>query len=259
MSFAHPFAFCWGLLAIPIAILYLRRLRLPQEQIATGMIWQQVLAEQRGRSAWRRWRRPVSLAVQLAMLALLVLALAEPQIPPPKTIVLIIDDAPRMKDNVGVAWVSEAYPCAKNRGKPCTGKLRLPMPPASHTDITFLTAAKEAAERLIASLRPCDAMAVISAGGPAMPRCTLTAEQSTLREAVASIAGSAGSTQMAEATALANRVLGGNTAGQIVIAGDDAEKLVADSSGLTLGPFLAGLAGVLLVAQWCLYQRRWLN
>lgn len=227
MSFAHPFAFCWGLLAIPIVILYLRRLRLPQEQIATGMIWQQVLAEQRGRSAWRRWRRPVSLAVQLAMLALLVLALAEPQIPPPKTIVLIIDDAPRMN--------------------------AADVPPAR------LAAAKEAAERLIASLRPCDAMAVISAGGPAMPRCTLTAEQSTLREAVDSIAGSAGPTQMADATALAQRVLGGNTAGQVVNVGDDAESLVADSSGLTLGPFLAGLAGVLLVAQWCLYQRRWLN
>jgi len=227
MSFAHPFAFCWGLLAIPIVILYLRRLRLPQEQIATGMIWQQVLAEQRGRSAWRRWRRGVSLAVQLAMLALLVFALAEPQIPPPKRIVLVIDNAPRMN--------------------------------ATDIQPTRLAAAKEAAERFIASLRPCDAMAVISAGGPAMPRCTLTAEQSTLREAVDSIAGSAGSTQMAEATALARRVLGGNTAGQIVIVGDDAESFVPDSSGLTLGPLLAGLAGVLLVAQWCLYQRRWLN
>jgi hypothetical protein len=227
MSFDHPFAFCWGLLAIPIVILYLRRLRLPQEQIATGMIWQQVLAEQRARSAWRRWRRGVSLAVQLAMLALLVFALAEPQIPPPKTIVLIIDNAPRMN--------------------------------AADVQPTRLAAAKEVAERLIASLRPCDAMAVISAGGPAMPRCTLTAEQSTLREAVDSIAGSTSPMQMAEATALAQRVLGGNTAGQIVIAGDDAESLVADSSGLTPGPFLAGLAGVLLVAQWCLYQRRWLN
>jgi len=227
MSLAHLFALCWGLLGIPIVILYLRRLRLPQEQTATGMIWQQVLDEQRGRSAWQRWRRGVSLAVQLAMLALLVFALAEPQIPPPKRIVLIIDNGPRMD-------VTDIQP-------------------------TRLAAAKEAAERLIASLRPCDAMAVISAGGPAMPRCTLTAEQSTLREAVDSIAGSAGSTQMAEATALANRVLGGNTAGQIVIAGDDAESLVSNSSSLTLGPFFAGLAVVLLVAQWCLYQRRWLN
>jgi primosomal protein N' (replication factor Y) len=33
------------------------------------------------------------------------------------------------KSNVGVAWVSEAYPCTENRGKHSTGKLRLPMPP----------------------------------------------------------------------------------------------------------------------------------
>jgi len=227
MSFAHPFAFCWGLLAIPIAMLYLRRRRLPREQTATGMIWQQVLAEQRARSAWQRWRRGVSLAVQLAMLTLLVFALAEPQIPPPKRIALIIDNAPRMN--------------------------------AADVQPTRLAAAKEAAERLIASLRPCDTMAVISAGDPPMPRCTLTAEQPILREAVDSIAGSAGATQMADAKALANRVLGGNTVGQIVIAGDDGESFSSDASGLTIWPFLAGLAGVLLVAQWCLYQRRWLN
>ena len=101
-------------------------------------------------------------------------------------------------------------------------------------------------------------MAVISAGDPAMPRCTLTAEQFTLREAVASIAGSPGSTQMAEAKSLASRVLGGNTSDQIVIVGDDADSLSPDLSSLTLWPFLAGLTGVLLVAQWCLYQRRWL-
>jgi glycolate oxidase subunit GlcD len=34
----------------------------------------------------------------------------------------------------GVAWVSEAYPCAENRGEYRTGKLRLPMPPDFHTD-----------------------------------------------------------------------------------------------------------------------------
>jgi primosomal protein N' (replication factor Y) len=33
------------------------------------------------------------------------------------------------KGNVGVAWVSETYPCAEDPGKHSTGKLRLPMPP----------------------------------------------------------------------------------------------------------------------------------
>ena len=41
-----------------------------------------------------------------------------------------------------VAWVSEAYPCVGNRGKHCTGKLCLPMPPICRGDIGFLTVNK---------------------------------------------------------------------------------------------------------------------
>jgi hypothetical protein len=76
MIFANPAAFCWGLLAIPIVLLYLRKPKPHRESVATGSIWEQVLAEQRARTAWRRWRHGASLAVQLLILALFVLALA---------------------------------------------------------------------------------------------------------------------------------------------------------------------------------------
>jgi hypothetical protein len=76
MSFQNPAAFWWGLLAIPIVLLYLRRPTPRRESVATGSIWQQVLGEQRARTAWRRWRHGASLALQLLILATFVLALA---------------------------------------------------------------------------------------------------------------------------------------------------------------------------------------
>lgn len=78
MTFNNPSAFWWLLLAIPIVILYLRRHPAPRQLTATTAIWQQVLAEQPIRSWWHRWRSSASLAVQLAILGLLVFALADP-------------------------------------------------------------------------------------------------------------------------------------------------------------------------------------
>ena len=81
MTFANPVALLWGLLAVPIVILYRRDVRLRREPVATDMIWEQVFAEEPSRSRWQRWRHAASLAVQLTVLALIVIALADPQFP----------------------------------------------------------------------------------------------------------------------------------------------------------------------------------
>ena len=60
------------------------------------MFWEQVLAEQPAHSRWQPWRTAVSAAVQLCILALIVLALAEPQIRPPRRIVLVVDNGNHM-------------------------------------------------------------------------------------------------------------------------------------------------------------------
>ena len=77
-TFAHPMALFCGLLALPVIAVYLRKLRWRRQPIATGMFWDQVFAEDGLRLRWLRWRNAVSLLVQLALLAMLVLALAEP-------------------------------------------------------------------------------------------------------------------------------------------------------------------------------------
>jgi hypothetical protein len=78
MTFFNPAALWAGLLAVPIVILYLRRPRWRQLPTNAASLWQEALAAEPARTAWQPWRRPVSLAVQLTTLALLVLALADP-------------------------------------------------------------------------------------------------------------------------------------------------------------------------------------
>ncbi len=79
MSFANPAALWAGLLAVPIVILYLRRPRWRQLPVSAAWFWQDALAAEPTRTVWQPWRGPVSLAVQLTTLALLVLAWADPR------------------------------------------------------------------------------------------------------------------------------------------------------------------------------------
>ncbi len=113
MTFANPTALIWGLLAVPIIGAYFRRGRIRRETTATGMFWRRVLAEQASRSAWERWRRPVSLAVQLIVLTLIVVAMAEPIGSPPSRIVLVVDNT------LSPAEVKESAGKAIDRLRPC--------------------------------------------------------------------------------------------------------------------------------------------
>lgn len=79
MTFANPAALWALLLAVPIVILYLRRSRWRPLPTATPWLWQEALAVEPFRAFWQPWRGPVSLAVQLTILVLLVLALADPR------------------------------------------------------------------------------------------------------------------------------------------------------------------------------------
>jgi hypothetical protein len=78
MTLFRPEALFWAVLAVPLVALYLRGDRVPRHVVSAGPLWQKVLAERTSRARWRRWRRPVSLALQLLVLFALVLALAEP-------------------------------------------------------------------------------------------------------------------------------------------------------------------------------------
>jgi len=199
MTFANPLALLWALLAVPIVLLYRRRIPLRREAVATEMIWQQVFAEERARDAWQPWRHSVSLAVQLTILLLLVLAMAEPLIPGPRRTVLVVDNSAGMN----------ATDVAPSR----------------------LEQVKQAALRMVEGLRDCDQMAVLTAGDAMAVRSTLSGDQDALREVIEAIPATEGTTHVTAAVDLARRMLSGRKRDKIVVLSDarfdDPDKLAA--------------------------------
>ena len=78
MNLANPTALLWALLAVPIVVFYILKLRLRRVPVSTVIFWRQIFEEKKPRSLWQRLRHLISLLVQLALLLLLVGALAEP-------------------------------------------------------------------------------------------------------------------------------------------------------------------------------------
>ncbi|MCL2710721.1 MAG: VWA domain-containing protein [Planctomycetaceae bacterium] len=78
MTFVHPLAWFLLLLAIPIILFYILKIRLRQELVSTTIFWQQVFEERRSRSLWRRFRHLISLLLCLLFLAGLVGSALEP-------------------------------------------------------------------------------------------------------------------------------------------------------------------------------------
>lgn len=78
MTFLNPAALWWTLLAIPVALLYLCDLPQQRVNVANGFLWSEVLQGRATGGVWRKWRRPVSLALHLGALVLMAVAMAEP-------------------------------------------------------------------------------------------------------------------------------------------------------------------------------------
>src|SRR5437764_14264000 len=100
MSLANPTALLWAMLAVPVVIFYVLKIRLKKVPVSTVIFWRQIFDEKKPRSLWQRLRHLVSLLVQLALLGLLVAALAEPffswEINQARRVVLVIDDSASM-------------------------------------------------------------------------------------------------------------------------------------------------------------------
>ncbi|MEZ6046867.1 MAG: BatA domain-containing protein [Planctomycetaceae bacterium] len=55
----------WFLLAIPIVIFYLLKIRLRRVPVSTTMFWNQIYEEKKPRSIWQQLRHLLSLLLQL--------------------------------------------------------------------------------------------------------------------------------------------------------------------------------------------------
>jgi len=94
MSLLSPLALLGALLAVPIILLYMLRLRRREVLVSSNFLWQQILRDREANTPWQRLRRNILLILQLLILALIVLALARPvqivpQISASKTVILL--------------------------------------------------------------------------------------------------------------------------------------------------------------------------
>lgn len=100
MNFLTPAAFLAGLIAIPIILLYMLRLRRREIVISSTFLWSQVLQDQEANTPWQRLRRNLLLFLQLLILLLLVLTLARPYMTVPavtaRQTVLLLDASASM-------------------------------------------------------------------------------------------------------------------------------------------------------------------
>ena len=94
MSLLAPAALALGLLALPIILLYMLRLRRREQPVSSTWLWRELVRDRAANAPWQRLRRNLLLLLQLLILAALVLALARPALPLPglgggNTIVLL--------------------------------------------------------------------------------------------------------------------------------------------------------------------------
>jgi len=204
MSLAVPIALAWAALAAPIVFFYILKIRLRQVPVSTTIFWRQIYDERRPRSIWQILRHLVSLLVQILLLLLMVLALAQPffawEILQARRLVLVVDNSASMQ--------------------------------ASDVAPSRLAVARDLGRSIIAGLRFRDELAIVAAGTQPQVVCGLTSHERTLQAALAGIPPSDGPTQVAAAVTLGKRLLGDARHGRVIVLSDgcfaDSEKLLDD-------------------------------
>ncbi len=78
MQLFAPFALALFVLAIPIVLLYMLKLRREQTTVSSIMLWERLLRDKQANAPWQKLKRNLLLLLQLLILAALVSALARP-------------------------------------------------------------------------------------------------------------------------------------------------------------------------------------
>ena len=78
MQFLTPLGFALSVLAIPIILLYMLKLRRKQTQVSSTLLWEKLLKDRQANAPWQKLKRNLLLFLQLLILAALIIALARP-------------------------------------------------------------------------------------------------------------------------------------------------------------------------------------
>ena len=187
MQFLNPIAGYLALLAVPIILFYILKVRLRQESVSTIIFWQQVFDERRTRSLWRRLRHLLSLLSSLLFLSLLVAALLNPMWTSQKKesrTVIIVDNSASMN-----AFDSGGHGVTRPTGT------------------TRLDLAKTELARFLAGTEVGRQTAIITAGGEPQVVVGFTNHLGTLRKTVAGITPTDYPTELGKAIELARHLI----------------------------------------------------
>ena len=157
MSFLTPLALIGGLLAIPIILLYMLRLRRREITVSSTFLWQQLLQDREANTPWQRLRRNLLLLLQLIILALIVFALARPFITVPAV-------------STGQIAVLLDASASMNATDSANG--------------TRYDEAKQRALEIVDTMNPGDTMTVINAAASPEVLTPYTSDQKMLRDAI---------------------------------------------------------------------------
>jgi len=196
VSFIQPGALLLGLLAIPILLLYMLRMRRKEQQVPSILLWSMLLRDRRANTPWQRLRRNLLLLLQLLILTSLVLAMARPALPvatvPGNSLIVLLDASASMQ--------------------------------AVDVKPSRFEHARQAVEELIANLAPGTSMSLVLVGDEPQVLAAATMDKAQLRASLALARPGVGPVDWTSALALA--------AGAAAQASDGATVVIVSDGGL---------------------------
>jgi Aerotolerance regulator N-terminal/von Willebrand factor type A domain len=214
MTLLNPAAFLFAALVPIVVLLYLLKIRRRDALVSTLRFWQKIAAENRRRTFWQKLRRPLSLLLQLLLLALVLFALARPESGAfftggGSSTVVVLDARARMqaRDAQGRSRFEEARAAA-------AGFLRRA---SSRNEVALLTA----------SARP-------------QVLVPLSADDGPLLSALNSSAAGDAAGSLTEALALANELLASRPGPRRIVVVTDEPPARQDAGGATMEWIAAG-------------------
>ena len=205
MTFLVPFAGWLTILAVPIILLYILKVRLRRQPVSTTMFWQQVFDERKNRSLWRRLRRLLSLSINLLFLLLLVVAVMNPVLPSQfhsAQTVVVLDNSLSM---------NAIEPNGTSRFETAKSEIR----------------------RFLSSIRHGHRAALLTAGSEPRVVVGFTEHLETLRGKLDAIEPGSGAVRLADTVELARKISPGDASIQILVYTDgcsaDVEPLQKDA------------------------------
>ena len=194
--------------SLAITTMYLLRMRRRQLQVPFAALWRQVTRESDTRRLWRKLRRVLSWLLQIALLALLCLALGDPRpeswLRDPTTLAIVIDRSASM-----AAFADDAATADRET-----------------TDLTprpsRLELARRRARAELLALGPVDRALVIAAGNEVSVPGPLSRDPEPLLRGLADLTAQPGEADLTRALALARSALAGQPGARILVLTDGA-------------------------------------